>query len=170
MFIEINSDSADLPYFSFLFEDLSIFIDFKKMRYFRIREDSDIQIRDESDVQEEPDVVQLWKDEWKEYSPYFQKFIFDDDTYLYLYSNCGEYYIRYDCKSTSISKKLNKSNFTLASSRLSHTFTHFKMSETKSTGKYTYDELCVYKGIFETEVCKGSIIYYNADVWDYIKD
>lgn len=162
MIVEINLYSGDLPYFTFIFQKLNIFIDFYKLEYFKVLENSEIIIDAEN-----KDEIELFKKEAKEYLPYVCKFIFNDNIYVSLYYNCEKYYIGYDTEHVSISQELSKSDFAIVSTNLHRSFLQFKNEEIKYTGKHTYTELCEYKGILPTDLFKNSIIKYTASVWSY---
>ena len=162
MSAEINLYSGDLPYFTFIFQKLNIFIDFYKLEYFKAVENSEIIIQTE-----EKEEIELFKKEAKEYLPYVCKFIFNNNTYITLYYNCEKYYIGYDTEHVSISHELNKSDFSIVSVNLHRTFLQFKNDAIKYTGKHTYVDLCEYKGVLPTNLFKNSIITYMADYWSY---
>lgn len=165
MIVEINLYSGDLPYFSFIFEKLNIFIDFYKLEYFKARQDMEI-IIDTSEI-EDKDEIKLFKKECEEYLPYVCKFIFNDNTSLSLYYNCEKYYIEYDTEYVYISHELTKSEFTMASSSLDTCFLRFMENAIKYTEKYTYIQLCEYKGIVDVNLFNNSTIKYKADSWYY---
>jgi hypothetical protein len=162
MISEINLYSADLPYFTFIFEKLNIFIDFYKLQYFKVLENSEI-IIDTEDKEE----IELFKKESEKYLPYICKFIFNDNTYITLYYNCEKYYIGYDTEHVAISHELSESDFTIVSANLHRCFLQFKNDAIKYTGKHTYTDLCEYKGVFPTDLFKNSIVKYMASVWSY---
>lgn len=162
MLAEINLYSGDLPYFTFIFEKLNIFIDFYKLEYFKPVENSEIII--ETENKEE---LELFKKEAKEYLPYVCKFIFNDNISLTLYYNCEKYYIGYDTEHVVISHELTKMDFSIVSANLHRAFLQFKNDAIKYTGKHTYTDLCEYKGVSTTNMFKNSIITYMADFWSY---